>query len=120
MKARSGRREDYRNELQLFIDKHPKGPHHDYAQALIDKYEGRMPKKQGADVEEVAPPIPTNEEHHQPEHEYLPMQPDISHPAIPEEIQKLIDEQKRKIKSNGAPVPPSDAPDQLQEPRKGF
>jgi len=115
MKARSGRREDYRNELQKFIDKHPKGPYHDYAQALIDKYEGRMPKKQGADSVEVAPPIPTieHDQHHEPEH--LPMEPDSSHPPIPEEIQKLIDEQKRKINSNGGTVPPKAVPE-----KKGF
>ncbi len=120
MKARSGRREDYRSELQTFLDKHPKGSYHDYAKALIDRYEGRIPQKTTPDGEETPKVEPSNNQDEAPDPGYLPMQPDPSQPPIPEEIQKLINEQKRKIKSDSGPVPPAPVHEPLQEPRKGF
>ena len=44
MKARSGKREDYRSELSVYVEKYKKGSTHDYAQSLIDKYDGGKPK----------------------------------------------------------------------------
>jgi len=131
MKARSGRREDYRGELEAFVSKYPKGQYHDYAQALIDKYDGKIPKAATdikVDSASVKPSLPTdlkiqNDQLDDGSGSSQPSEP--SQNQMPEEIRNLIEEQKRNInqpQNRNLGPPPISSPNQQQmlEQRKGF
>lgn len=114
MKARSGKREDYRSELQTYVQKYKTGPHHDYAQSLIDKYDGGKPKSSRIilDDDSTSNSDSTNTKllEKQPEPgKYKGMDAPNELPSdIPEEVRKMMEEQMRNRGGRGIPNNPTE------------
>jgi outer membrane protein assembly factor BamD (BamD/ComL family)/tetratricopeptide (TPR) repeat protein len=118
MKARSGKREDYRSELSAYVEKYPKGPTHDYAQSLISKYDGGKPKSARVIVDDSVStdstqqipfnnpsqiPADINQDRFQEKPAELPSE-------IPEEARKMMEEHMRNRRSGNPEVNPETNP----------
>lgn len=110
MKARSGKREDYRMELQTYVDKYKTGQYHDHAKQLIDKYDAQHAPKtaEPATSDSTVSPNPDTSapgtEHNQPSRD---------EGGVPDEIRKLHEERMRD-RGRGS-LPPSPEEIQMQQ-----
>ncbi|MBC7388901.1 MAG: tetratricopeptide repeat protein [Opitutaceae bacterium] len=113
IKARVGQKEDYRAGLQTYTEEYKSGAYHDYAQQLMDKYDGKKPKEIPKDTvtKPVAPTMPDK---------FTP-QNDPDNPTngdMPEEVRKMYEQQmqnryKGRVpqnpeQQNPGQIPPSD------------
>ena len=91
MKARVGEKEQYRSGLQSYVDEYKSGSYHDYAQALIDKYDGKKPMEKEVPKDSTTPPVPVNP---QMPDKFAPQTPanDFSN-EMPEEVRKMYEQQ---------------------------
>ena len=133
MKARSGKREDYRKELEVFVVKYPKGAHHDFAQSLIDKYDGEKPKSaiviEEDSTENASPPtniVPNKVDQTPPQEQQGVPEIDPNMPeGMPEDVRKMLEEKMRdrgRMPQTAPPTtpPPATQPEKNLEERKGF
>jgi tetratricopeptide (TPR) repeat protein len=117
MKARSGKREDYRSELSAYVEKYKKGPTHDYAQSLIDKYDGGKPKSARIIVDDtvstdslqqiqIEKQNQINQEIYKGKYKGNPSENPTDLPGeIPEEARKMMEEQLRNRRGRPEMIP---------------
>ena len=149
MKARSGKREDYRSELSAYVEKYKKGATHDYAQSLIDKYDGGKPKSARVIVDDTTSedstklnPIDRPNQIELGKDQGMIQEKYRGNPSempadMPEEVRKMMEEQMRnrrgrpenvpettptnpKTDTTKTPTAPPVDQKQMLEERKGF
>jgi len=101
IKARVGQKEDYRAGLQTYTEEYKSGAYHDYAQQLMDKYDGKKPKEVPKDTL-TKPVIPTMPDKFAP-------QSDPGNPAngdMPEEVRKMYEQQMQNRNRGRMPQNP--------------
>lgn len=142
MIGRQGKKQEYKSELDAYLDKYKKGQYHDYAMALKGKLDTEMSRKLNENetgfVEDStkapapaisAPPVPSPNDQQQRSIDSPPNQ------EMPEELKKMYEE---KMRNRGEPVEnvptpnspsnipnapvqePAPVPNPLDTNRKGF
>lgn len=114
MKARSGKREDYRSELSAYVEKYKKGPTHDYAQSLIDKYDGGKPKSSRVIVDDTVSSDSTQQIPLDVPNRIAPDKKQGNYQEnpseIPEEARKMMEEHMRNRRGGSPEVSPETNP----------
>jgi hypothetical protein len=123
IKAREGKKEEYRGELQAYMDDYKTGKYHDYAQNLADKFDGKKPTPTLPQQDSSSSPTSTLPilDNSQSSPKQAPNNAPQNNPtqtdddSIPPEIQKLLEEQMKNRGNRGGP-PTQNMPPNQQSP----